>query len=144
MRPNALVCAIVVLFATAACGNGNATTGGPSSNTPATPVARPSSTAHLMILEPKNGQVIAGADVHVSLSLTGAKIVAATTTQITPSQGHVHIYLDNQIVAMNFGLTDDIPNVPAGDHILRAEFVASDHGPFDPRVFTAVTFQVNP
>jgi hypothetical protein len=144
MRPNVLVGATLLLLAAAACGNGNATTGGPSSNTPATPVARPSSTAHLAILEPQNGQVISGTDVHVSLSLKGAKIVAATTTHITPNEGHVHIYLDNQIVAMNFGLTDDIPNVPAGDHILRAEFVASDHGPFEPRVFTAVTFQVKP
>jgi hypothetical protein len=27
-------------------------------------------------------------------------------------------------------------------HVLRVEFVASDHLPFNPRIFTAVTFQV--
>jgi hypothetical protein len=76
------------------------------------------------------------------MDLSGAKIVAATTTNISPDKGHLHVYLDNQIVSMNFGLTDDIGNVKSGMHVLRVEFVASDHLPFDPRVFTAVTFEV--
>ena len=29
-----------------------------------------------------------------------------------------------------------------GQHILRAEFVAADHRPFNPRDFTQVTFEV--
>jgi hypothetical protein len=45
---------------------------------------------------------------------------------------------------MNFSLTDQVPGVSPGQHILRAEFVASDHGPFDPRVFVSVTFRVEP
>jgi hypothetical protein len=45
---------------------------------------------------------------------------------------------------MNFSLTGDVPNVTPGQHILRAEFVASDHLPFDPRVFVSVTFVVQP
>ena len=107
---------------------------------------RPSSPAHVRILAPTDGQVFKGTSVEVpvQLALSGARIVPATTQHITPDTGHVHIFLDNQIVAMNFKLTDVIPNVRPGLHVLRAEFVASDHLPFDPRVFTSVTFRVEP
>jgi hypothetical protein len=104
--------------------------------------ARPSTPAKLEILSPTNGQVVEGSDVKIEVALTGAKIVQATTTHITPDKGHLHVYLDNQLVGMNFSTSDDVANVKAGMHVLRVEFVASDHRPFDPRVFTAVTFQV--
>jgi hypothetical protein len=74
--------------------------------------------------------------VHVVLSLTGATSVQATTTTITPTTGHVHLYVDNQLVSMNYGLEQDIPVTP-GSHVLKAEFVAADHAPFNPRVYSA-------
>ena len=120
----------------AACSKGGNASGGQSSDT------RPSSPAKLQILSPTNGQVVQGSDVKIQVSLTGAKIVQATTTHITPDTGHLHVYLDNQLVGMNFATSDDVANVKPGMHVLRIEFVASDHRPFDPRVFTAVTFQV--
>jgi hypothetical protein len=107
-----------------------------------TPVTRPSSPAVLKILSPTNGEVVSGSDVRIKVSLTRAKIVPATTTHITPDRGHLHVYLDNQLVGMNFATSDDVTGVAPGMHVLRVEFVASDHRPFDPRVFTAVTFQV--
>ena len=107
-----------------------------------TPVTRPSSPAVLKILSPTNGEVVSGTDVRIKVSLTRAKIVPATTTHITPDRGHLHVYLDNQLVGMNFATSDDVTGVAPGMHVLRVEFVASDHRPFDPRVFTAVTFQV--
>jgi Family of unknown function (DUF6130) len=106
------------------------------------PSARPSSPAVLKILSPTNGEVVKGSDVKIEVSLTGARIVPATTTHITPDRGHLHVYLDNQLVGMNFATSDDVTGVVPGMHVLRVEFVASDHRPFDPRVFTAVTFQV--
>jgi hypothetical protein len=119
-----------------ACSKGGNASGEQSSDT------RPSTPAKLQILSPMNGQVIQGSDVKIEVSLTGAKIVQATTTQITPDKGHLHVYLDNHLVGMNFSTSDDVANVKPGMHVLRVEFVASDHRPFDPRVFTAVTFQV--
>jgi hypothetical protein len=118
--------------------------GGGSSGPNAQPSSRPSSTAKVEILSPTNGQTFQGSsvDVPIKLGLTGARIVPATTKDITPDTGHIHLYLDNQIVTMNFALTGDVPNVTSGQHILRAEFVASDHLPFDPRVFVSVTFVV--
>ena len=123
-----------ILLATA-CSKSGPSEGGQSQTRPSTP-------AKLQILSPTNGQVVQGSDVKIEVSLTGAKIVQATTTHITPDKGHLHVYLDNQLVEMNFSTSDDVANVKPGMHVLRVEFVASDHRPFDPRVFTAVTFQV--
>lgn len=133
-RRTLLVLALPILVMTA-CSKGSGT---------AAPSARPSSTAKLEILSPTNGQTFQGSDVDVpvKLGLSGARIVPATTKNIAPDTGHVHIYLDNQIVTMNFSLDGDIPHVTPGQHILRVEFVASDHLPFDPRVFVSVTFVV--
>jgi hypothetical protein len=105
---------------------------------------RPSSPAKLKILSPTNGEVVPASDVDVEVGLTGARIVPATTTNIAPDTGHLHVYLDNQIVSMNFAATQELRGVKPGMHVLRVEFVAADHVPFDPRVFTAVTFEVQP
>jgi hypothetical protein len=102
---------------------------------------RPSSPAKVAILSPTNGQVVHGSNVKIRIRLTGAKIIPATTTDIVPTKGHLHVYLDDQIASMNFKPTGDIGGIKPGLHVLRVEFVASDHRPFDPRVFTAVTFE---
>ena len=133
----AVVGVAAVALAGAACSKGGAA-GSPS--------PRPSTTAKIAIVSPANGQVFHGSsvDVPVQLSLTGATIVQQTTTHIRPDQGHIHLYLDNQIVSMNYQLSNTIPAVKPGQHILRAEFVASDHLPFNPREFVAITFTVTP
>ena len=51
------------------------------------------------------------------------QIVSATTTNIQPDQGHVHLYVDNVLVSMNYGLEQDLPVSP-GTYVLKAEFVA--------------------
>jgi hypothetical protein len=127
---------LAVTLLASACSNGSDVVGDTS-----TPDVRPSSPAKVAILSPTNGQVVHGSDVRIRVQLTGAKIVPATTTDIVPTRGHLHVYLDDQIVSMNFKLTGDIGDVRPGMHVLRVEFVASDHLPFDPRVFTAVTFE---
>jgi hypothetical protein len=65
-----------------------------------------------------------------------------TTTNITPDQGHLHLYLDDQIESMNFSTSATLTAVQPGLHVLRVEFVASDHLPFDPRVIAEVAFEV--
>ena len=119
----------------AACSGGTAETGG----SPTTAAARPSTTARLEIVSPTNGEEVKGDSVKVKLSLEGARIVPQTTTNLRPDEGHVHLLLDGQVVSMNYGLDDTI-GVKPGQHVLRAEFVAADHRPFDPRVFTEVVF----
>jgi hypothetical protein len=100
---------------------------------------RPSSPAVIAITQPASGAVVTSSAVHVVISLQGAQIVSATTTNIRPDQGHVHLYVDNVLVSMNYGLEQDIPVKP-GTYVLKAEFVASDHAPFNPRVWSQQVF----
>jgi hypothetical protein len=96
---------------------------------------RPSSFATVEFVEPKPGATVEGAAVHVVLRLNGAVIVADTTTSIRPDEGHVHLYVNNQLVSMNYGLEQDVPVNP-GTIVIKAEFVAADHAPFSPRVWS--------
>jgi len=97
--------------------------------------ARPASPATVRILKPTAGSTVTGTSVHIVLQLTGATIVQQTSTDIKPTEGHVHLYVNNQLVSMNYGLEQDLPVQP-GTIVLKAEFVASDHAPFNPRVWS--------
>lgn len=103
---------------------------------------RPASTAKLAIVSPKNGQVIHGTTLQLKVSLEDAKVVPATTTDIVPDEGHLHVILDERLVTMTGSLEQLIANLTPGQHLLKVEFVASDHAPFDPRVIAAVAFEV--
>ena len=96
---------------------------------------RPSSPATVEVLEPAQGASVTAAKVHVQLKLVGGTIVEETTTTIQPDEGHVHLYVDNLLVSMNYGLEQDLPVTP-GSTVLRAEFVAADHAPFSARVWS--------
>lgn len=124
------VAAIAIASACLACAGPQATSSPGSSTGP-----RPSSTATVEIVQPAAGSTITGTTAHVVLRLTGATIVPATTTEIRPDQGHVHLYVNNVLVSMNYGLEQDIPVQP-GSIALKAEFVAADHAPFSPRVWS--------
>jgi len=97
---------------------------------------RPSSPATVEVLEPAQGASVTAAKVHVQLKLVGGTIVEETTTTIQPDEGHVHLYVDNQLVTMNYGLEQDLV-LTVGSHAIKAEFVAADHAPFNPRVWSA-------
>ena len=97
----------------------------------------------ISILSPTNGQVFHGSTIPLRIQLRGAKIVAPTTTHLDPRKGHIHVYLDNQIVSMNYGLSiHPLTNVKPGNHTLEVEFVASDHRPWNPRIIQEVVFVV--
>lgn len=139
-HPRRLLAALAAtLLVVVACGSPAATAGpssGSSGNAGASSAPRPASPAMVSIVQPTNGQTLSGSSIHVVLQLSGATIVPATTTTITPTTGHVHLYVDNQLVSMNYGLEQDIPITP-GSHVLKAEFVAADHAPFNPRVYSS-------
>ena len=126
-------------LATTACTGGSGT---PASSPPATSAQRPASTAHLSIVSPTDGEVIKGSTVDLKVDLTGATIVPITSTDLKPNEGHIHVSLDDQLVSMTTGTDLQIPNVAPGAHLMRVEFVATDHGPFDPRVIAVVSFRV--
>ena len=129
--PRVLLAAAVGLLL-AACSNGAVAT------LPAVPGSlgpRPSSPATVQILQPTANSTVTGTTVHVVLKLTGATIVTQTTTDIRPDRGHLHLTVNGVLVSMNYGLEQDIPVQP-GTLVLRAEFVAADHAPFNPRVLS--------
>lgn len=139
----------VLLLAVAACtssasaGFSAAPSDAASLAAPTPAGSRPSSPAIVTIVSPTANQIVTGTTLHVVISLQGATIVPATTTNISPTTGHVHLYVDNALVSMNYGLTQDLPVHP-GTYIIKAEFVAADHAPFDPRVVSAeVIFTVH-
>jgi hypothetical protein len=76
------------------------------------------------------------------MTLAGGRIVDAASTNLAPDTGHIHLSLDGALGSMTTGLVQviDIRSLPPGEHRLTVEFVAADHGPFDPRVTATVTF----
>lgn len=138
---------VVLALLLAACSSGTPTTQGGATPSAVAPGAsaggslgpRPSSPAVVTIVQPTNNEQVTGDSVHIVLSLTGATIVTQTSTNITPTEGHVHLYVDNVLVSMNYGLEQDLPVHP-GTYILKAEFVAADHVPFNPRVYSPEVF----
>ncbi len=133
---------MLTLFGAAACSNGSGGGSGSGSTTP--PQARPSSTAKLALISPTQGEVFTTSTIPVKVSLQDARIVPTTSTNLKPNEGHLHLYLDNQIVSMNYQADAVLHDVKPGQHLLRIEFVATDHAPFDPRVIQQVTFEVKP
>jgi len=119
-----------VLALGVACGDG-----GPSA-------ARPRSPATVEILEPEASAVVTGAEFTVRIRLQGGRIVQETSRDLTPTEGHVHVSVDGNILSQTYGLTQELEMPEAGRHLLQVEFVAKDHGPFDPRVIASVPFEV--
>ncbi len=109
---------------------------------PAPAVDRPTSPARIEILTPTEGQAIAGTSLHLVTRLVGGTVVDPTETEVRPDTGHVHVYLDDRLVSMTYAPEQEIPlgDLERGPHVLRVEFVAADHGPFDPPVEAAVRF----
>jgi len=135
-RAGAVLGAAVLLGALAGCAPR------PQTGTPSPAAgARPRSTATVAIVSPIPGEEITGRTLHVRIRLTGGVIVPQTSTQLSPDKGHVHLSLDGKVVSMSYGVTQDVPVTP-GAHILTAEFVATDHFPFNPRVLSTITFTV--
>lgn len=119
--------AVVALLA-AACGG----------KSPAPVATRPTTDATVGIVSPTAGQVVSGSTLHVILSLTGGQIIATTTATPLPGNvGHIHLLDNGSVISMAFGTQQDISLTP-GTHLLEAEFVASDHLPFSPRVIASV------
>jgi hypothetical protein len=113
----------------------------------ASPAAvRPSSTATIGFSRPSQGAMARGDTLEVVMTLTGGTIVDATSTTLTPDTGHVHLSVDRKLVSMTYGLVQEIPlaGLVPGPHTLEAEYVAADHGPFDPPVTATVDFTIAP
>ncbi len=144
-RPTVILAIVAVVLALVfvACGGSSGSpapaSGQASPDASAAASGRPSSPAVVTITQPVSGTTVTGSVVHVVIDLQNATITSVTTTAISPTQGHVHLYVDNTLFSMNYSLEQDLP-VHTGTYVLRAEFVAADHAPFDPRVVSPDVF----
>lgn len=117
---------------------------------PSTPVAtsgpRPSSTATLTFVSPREGLRTDGDQLVTELRLDGATLTQETSASVAPNVGHLHLSLDGAVISMA-GTTEqvvDLRSLAPGEHTLTATFVAADHLPFDPPVTASVTFVKEP
>lgn len=131
MRVFRITIAVITLVAAVACGGDE-----PQQ-------ARPSSPVEVSIVEPKAGAVITGDTLQVKIDLEGGKVVKEVSRDLTPTtEGHLHVSVDGAILSQTFGLTQSLESPDPGRHLLQVEFVAKDHGPFEPRIIESVPFEV--
>lgn len=141
-RPGAaVVMAAILMLLLSGCAPRTQTASTPQAPGPQPAGPRPKSTAALAIVSPAPGERISGTTLHVRIQLTGGTIIPQTSADLSPDKGHVHLSVDGRVVSMAYGVEQDVP-VTAGTHLLTAEFVATDHFPFNPRVLKTVTFDV--
>jgi len=138
-RLGAAVVMTVILMVLSGCAARTPTTSTPQAPGPQPAGPRPKSTAALAITSPTPGERISGRILHVRIRLTGGTIVPQTSADLSPDRGHIHLSVDGRVVSMAYGVEQDVPVTP-GTHLLTAEFVATDHFPFNPRVLKTVTF----
>jgi hypothetical protein len=130
-----LAAALALVAVTGACSS--------KSPTKSSSADRPSTTARLEIVRP-TASAKTGPDPTVEVNLIGATVVQATTGPLRPDEGHIHLFVDGQLVSMAYGTTQDLHGLAPGTHTLQAEFVATDHAPFSNRVVAGVIFEVEP
>ncbi len=101
---------------------------------------RPSSPAHIWFISPTANETVTGPVLHIDVGISGAQLTTSTSTNITPTLGHIHLYTNNSLTYMNYKPTLDLPVAPGVTYAIYAEFVATDHFPFNPRVKTPTIF----
>ena len=129
-RPIATFAFVCVLLGSAGCGND-----APAAN-------RPRSAATVQILEPEANAKITGGRFTVRIRLEGGRVVPETSRKLNATEGHLHVSVDGEILSQTYGLTQTLDAPDAGRHLLQVEFVAKDHGPFEPRVIASAPFEV--
>lgn len=100
------------------------------------PTHAESSPVKIAIVSPKNDEVIVGSTAHITITVSGGTIVPTFSTNVSPTVGHIHLYMNSELVAMSYATATDIPVDPGAEYSLYAEWVAADHGSFTPRDVT--------
>ena len=103
------------------------------------------SPVRITIVSPMNDEVIVGSTAHVTVRVTGGTIEPTFSTNVSPTVGHIHLYMNSELTAMSYATETDISVAPGAEYSLYAEWVAADHGSFTPRDITPrIYFSVAP
>lgn len=123
---------VVLLLMAFGMGAGAFALGGADSEDPAgAPVSSP---ATISIVSPADGgEVPAGEMVAVEVAVDGGEVTMDATTE-DPTKGHLHVFLDGQLVSMPMGDDVQIEFPEPGTYELTVEFTRTDHASFDPPV----------
>jgi hypothetical protein len=100
------------------------------------PTHNEASPVKLTLLSPLSDEIVTGSTVHVKVSVSGGTITQAYSTHVSPTVGHIHLYLNSQLVSMAYATETELPVDPGAVYSLYAEWVAEDHGSFTPRDMT--------
>lgn len=104
----------------------------------------------IMVITPQSGQTIYGDKVPILFSVNGLALTDYNTNPyVTPGQGHIHVWLDDQNATKDSAkmvITDNTmySDVPAGDHTLKAELENNDHSSLTPPEIVTVNFKTAP
>lgn len=102
---------------------------------------RPATEASLEVASPERGQVFTSQDVPLKINLEGGEIASLASVENKEDEGHIHISIDGRLASMT-GETEQVLQVPPGEHELEVEYVANDHAPFCKRINERVRFTV--
>ena len=91
--------------------------------------------ASIAIASPEDGATVDAGALPVEIELTGAELAGESDSE---DAGHVHVYVDGEVVDMPGTLDVEIDLEP-GEHELGVEFVDADHAALDPPVTDSVT-----
>jgi hypothetical protein len=89
------------------------------------------------IVAPEDGATVsAGDEVTIRADVEGGSMTSSTSSS-NPREGHLHIYVDGEIISMPTTLESSVTLEP-GAHTLTVEFTSADHTSFNPKVTDAV------
>lgn len=142
-----LVVLLITAVALAACGGDDGTSAQEDQPAASPAGERPSSTGAITIVQPVPGEVYDRDSIPVVIELEGAELSEEVSTDLAGDHGHMHLSLDGELLTLLGSLEEDLVDLSGGplepgQHVLEAEFVASDHGFFNPRVVKTVAFTV--
>lgn len=98
----------------------------------------PSSTlASVAIASPGSGKVVAaGKPVRLRVAVEGGKVAAQTSSR-NQDAGHLHVFVDDRLVAMPSSVTPKVRLEP-GRHSVTVEYVDYRHASFSPKVVAQI------
>ncbi|MDQ4027754.1 MAG: hypothetical protein M3214_06870 [Actinomycetota bacterium] len=131
------VVSVVLVIAAFAVGTGAFAFGGSSSSTSSSGTVAAPDGVDVQITTPDDGSSVpAGRPLTVEANIIGGSLTAANESD-DPTQGHLHVFVDDQLISMPTRPTQEI-ELEGGDHTIVVEFTTADHKSFEPRILDSI------
>ena len=128
---------VVLVIAAFAVGTGAFAFGGSSSSTSSSGTVAAPDGVDVQITTPDDGSSVpAGRPMTVEADIIGGSLTAATDSD-DPTQGHLHVFVDDELISMPTRPTQEI-ELEGGDHTIVVEFTTANHKSFEPRILDSI------